>query len=413
MSSTIRYSFEDIPNFTTFEIALKAGLLDQLPATQPPSDLFTTLGKALGELVKTPVTLKQIRKEISASEIWGDNLGRAGLAITLSLRERALPVFIHLDQGSAMEIIAQMFGSQTSETRSAGSLSEAEIAVCSYVVLKLIHTLANSGWPSIELTQLRTDVASWRSRLLETTHVYSVDIGLTIGQRGGVARLALPLSVLDFTPLTDPEWALPRDTQILTRRIDALSHLNATFKALVAELDLNEEECRSLKEGDIILLDDHELSWNHDQLQGTIRLVLQNEPRAEIKTMLTQTATGRDALEITTLPEYFAREDTDMSDEEEVRTEEHTQVANIPQTETLLREIPAAVSIELGRIELNASEVARLRQGQILKLPRNSNDPVNLVVDNEVFARGELVRVDGELGVRIASILEQTEESSS
>ena len=93
--------------------------------------------------------------------------------------------------------------------------------------------------------------------------------------------------------------------------------------------------------------------------------------------------------------------------------EEHTQVANLPQTETLLREVSAPVSIELGRLQLNASEVARLKQGQILKLPRNSDDPVNLVVDNEVFAQGELVRVDGELGVRISTILDTTEDLTS
>lgn len=412
MSSTIRYAFEDIPSFTTFEIALKAGLLDHLPEAQPPVELFAVLKQSLSELVKNPVTFTQTRKEIAPSEQWGNNLGSAGLAITLSLRETGTPIFIYLDQGSALEVIAQMFGSQNSETRSAGSLSEAEIAVCSYVTLKMIHATVNAGWPSIELTQLRTDAASWRSRLLETTHVYALDIGLSIGQRGGIARLALPLSILDFTPFTEPAWILPRDASTLTRRIDALAHLRATFKAVVAELDLNEDERCSLKEGDIILLDDHQLSWNDDQLKGEIRLVLQSQPRAEIKTTLTQTAMGYDALKIAVLPEYFAREDRDMSDEE-VPTEEHTQIANLPQTETLLREMPAAVSIELGRIELNTSEVSRLRQGQILKLPRNSTDPVNLVVDNEVFARGELVRVDGELGVRIAAILDQTEESSS
>ena len=41
------------------------------------------------------------------------------------------------------------------------------------------------------------------------------------------------------------------------------------------------------------------------------------------------------------------------------------------------------------------------------------NDPVNLVVDNEIFAQGELVRVDGELGVRISTILDTTEDQTS
>ena len=83
-----------------------------------------------------------------------------------------------------------------------------------------------------------------------------------------------------------------------------------------------------------------------------------------------------------------------MSDEEnpveEAPWKNTRKSPTFPQTETLLREVSAPVSIELGRLQLNASEVARLKQGQILKLPRNSDDPVNLVVDNEVFAQGEL-----------------------
>ena len=142
----------------------------------------------------------------------------------------------------------------------------------------------------------------------------------------------------------------------LTRRYDALSHLHSEYIAIVSELELNPDEQASLKEGDIVLLDDHALAWQNDELTGTIRLRLRDRPRAEIVGNLTQTATGNDAVMITSLPEYFAREDETMSDEEnpveEAPVEEHTQVANLPQTETLLREVPAPVSIELGRHNL-------------------------------------------------------------
>ena len=70
---------------------------------------------------------------------------------------------------------------------------------------------------------------------------------------------------------------------------------------------------------------------------------------------------------ITSLPEYFAREDETMSDEEnpveEAPVEEHPSRQS-SQTETLLREVSAPVSIELGRLQLNASEVARPKQGR-------------------------------------------------
>ena len=46
----------------------------------------------------------------------------------------------------------------------------------------------------------------------------------------------------------------------------------------------------------------------------------------------------------------------------------------------------------------------RLREGQILRLPRAATDPVDLVVNGRVFARGQLVEVEGELGVRILQL---------
>jgi len=417
MSTTIRYDFEDIPNFTTLDIALKAGLLDRLPHENSATTLLKALAQVLETLAKTSVTLTKIHHKIESSEGWQQSLTSAGVAVLLTLRSEQTPVYIHMDQGSVLELISRMFGSDKVETRGAGAVADAEIGVMSYVLLKLINKATDLDWPELELTEVEADAGIWKSKLFEATHIYSFDVGLGIGGRGGIARIAIPLSLLDFSPLTPSTWELPAEAMHLTRRFDALRHLKCEYIASVAQLELSPDEQRSLKEGDIVLLDDHELSWEGDDLRGKIKLYLRDKPRAEIVGQLTQTATGADALEIRLLPEYHAREDELMSEEESPETsesaEEHTQVANLPQTETLLREVPAPVSIELGRLELNASEVARLRQGQILKLPRNSDDPVNLVVQNEVFARGELVRVDGELGVRISAILDSTEDNHS
>ncbi len=78
---------------------------------------------------------------------------------------------------------------------------------------------------------------------------------------------------------------------------------------------------------------------------------------------------------------------------------------NMAGTSGLLRDVPAPVVVELGRIRLNAAQVTRLKAGQIIRLPRGPNDPVDLVVNGKLFARGELIEVDGELGVRLQQVV--------
>lgn len=70
----------------------------------------------------------------------------------------------------------------------------------------------------------------------------------------------------------------------------------------------------------------------------------------------------------------------------------------------LLREIPAELSVEVGRIPLTAREAVELRAGQTLRLDRRPGDPVELRIGPKLVARGELVEVDGELGVLLREI---------
>ena len=68
---------------------------------------------------------------------------------------------------------------------------------------------------------------------------------------------------------------------------------------------------------------------------------------------------------------------------------------------------PANRSPQLDGIWLDrktAYQNVRLKAGQILRLGRGPNDPVDLVVNNRIFARGELIEVDGEIGVRLVQL---------
>ena len=112
MSTTIRYAFEDIPNFTTLDIAMKAGLLDLLPHQTSTSALLKALARTLEELTKTSVTLTKVHQKVESSEGWEKSLSNAGLSTLLTLRNENTPVYLHVDQGSALELIARMFGGE-------------------------------------------------------------------------------------------------------------------------------------------------------------------------------------------------------------------------------------------------------------------------------------------------------------
>lgn len=80
---------------------------------------------------------------------------------------------------------------------------------------------------------------------------------------------------------------------------------------------------------------------------------------------------------------------------------------NLAEAEPLLGDVPIAVVVEIGRVQLTADEVIRLRAGQIIELGRSPADPVDLVVAGKLLAKGELVEIDGALGIKILSLVKE------
>jgi type III secretion system YscQ/HrcQ family protein len=70
----------------------------------------------------------------------------------------------------------------------------------------------------------------------------------------------------------------------------------------------------------------------------------------------------------------------------------------------LLDDVTVAMVVELGRVMVSAADVMGLRPGQVIELSRQPGEPVDLVVDGKRIGKGELVEIDGELGVRILSL---------
>jgi flagellar motor switch protein FliN/FliY len=70
----------------------------------------------------------------------------------------------------------------------------------------------------------------------------------------------------------------------------------------------------------------------------------------------------------------------------------------------LLLEVELPVSVSFGKTELMLRDVLKLTSGSIVEMSRTTHEPVDVIVNNCVIARGEVVVVDGNYGVRISKI---------
>ena len=73
-------------------------------------------------------------------------------------------------------------------------------------------------------------------------------------------------------------------------------------------------------------------------------------------------------------------------------------------TTTVLAAAPIQLVAELGRVTLRADEVSALKGGAVISLPPNAESRVELRFGDRLWARGELVDLDGQLAVRLISV---------
>lgn len=75
----------------------------------------------------------------------------------------------------------------------------------------------------------------------------------------------------------------------------------------------------------------------------------------------------------------------------------------------LLLDVELPVSVSFGRAQLALKDVIKLTTGSIVELNRAISEPVDVIVNNCVIARGEVVVVEGNFGVRIRQVISRQE----
>lgn len=73
----------------------------------------------------------------------------------------------------------------------------------------------------------------------------------------------------------------------------------------------------------------------------------------------------------------------------------------------LLMNVPLQVTAELGKCKMAVSEILKLGTGSIVELDRLAGGPVDLLVNNKLVARGEVIAIDDNFGVRVTELIQK------
>jgi flagellar motor switch protein FliN len=70
-----------------------------------------------------------------------------------------------------------------------------------------------------------------------------------------------------------------------------------------------------------------------------------------------------------------------------------------------LRDVPVDLAVEIGRTRMTIGETLALGPGSIITLNRLAGEPVDLLVNGKPIARGEVVVIDEEFGLRVTEVV--------
>lgn len=100
-----------------------------------------------------------------------------------------------------------------------------------------------------------------------------------------------------------------------------------------------------------------------------------------------------------------------ISPAEELQPAEPTAApeGNRPRNLDLILDIPLKVTVELGRTKMIVNDLLALGQGSVIELNKLAGEPMEVLVNDKLVARGEAVVVNEKFGVRLTDIISPME----
>ena len=108
-----------------------------------------------------------------------------------------------------------------------------------------------------------------------------------------------------------------------------------------------------------------------------------------------------------------SEQETGLSDAPEIGEAEADEGGTENQSLDLILDIPLTVTVELGRSKMLINDLLQLGQGSVIELTKLVGEPLEVLVNQKLVARGEVVVVNEKFGVRLTDIISPMERVQS
>jgi len=217
------------------------------------------------------------------------------------------------------------------------------------------------------------------------------------------------------------DWFNPTEEIVVTSFNLKIGDLvDSTFKQL-SSFNFIKKMANSLLSGQTGLMDNSEAEEdNNSQTQE----VSSAEPKAEAKEPAEakpepEEAKKEPAAKTAAAPNK-RRESKKIAEEEKV--DMHTaqfpeftgqETQPLPNNMELIKDVPLEVTVRLGKTVMKIRDILELGDGSIIELDKLAGEPVDLLVNGKLVAKGEVVVIDENFGFRVKDIISPTERLST
>ena len=73
-------------------------------------------------------------------------------------------------------------------------------------------------------------------------------------------------------------------------------------------------------------------------------------------------------------------------------------------------DIPVQVTVILGKTQMQVSQLLKLGRGAVIELDRKVGEPIDILVNNRLVARGEVVVVEDRIGITMTEIIKKEKQ---
>jgi type III secretion system YscQ/HrcQ family protein len=413
------FAFSNLEKVTKRHSQLTRNLEWMLPNVRASGEVSGSVQARLKALLEEEVSLQTEYVHVVPLSKLRRYVGEPTFLAVLTPQPNKTRGLLEVELGLAHLALDLLLGG-AGDTVALRPLTDIEEGVMTYVIIETLKALAPNLDPSLPKLRIEGVVRSFdevQSLIGEDENLAVVQLKAVFGTHSGYVRLFIPETVL--ATANPPEDASVRRVR---RAADAdanaarLRQVKTSVRAEIGQVEISSGDLAQLRERDVILVD--ALTCRPDQGgAGTAKLKVGRgrvgHADAEIVAQ-----DGRFSAKITGFslgePAPTGPEEGDdapapaLGEGGEESTYSGIRGRNDVEGNgagaDLMNDIPLQISIELARVAVTAEEVVALKVGHVFDLQKNAGEPLDLSVNGRIVARGELVEIDGNLGIRIISL---------